>query len=317
LGFLAIGLSVGSFDFAAIQESKIPQNVVTAAAIAIILGLGVKLAAFMFHIWLPYVHGAAPTPISALLSPAMIGIGAYGIFRLVIEFLPNVYSELAIWLHIWGLATMIYGGAMALMQDDVKRLLAYSSVSQMGYILFGIGSYSALGFAGAEFMYVTHGLGKALLFMTAGILIVQCGTRSMTKLGGLAGKMPITAVCGVIGALTIAGVPPTSGFMGEWTLFAGALDTAVKDNAATGSVLRYVTFGLGLVATVITMSYMIWMLKRVFFGKLPEHLSHVKEASWYMTAPMMVLAGFTIIVGIYPDIFFEDIIPYMKGVLGV
>lgn len=316
LGFLAIGLSVGSFDFAAIEESKIPPDVVAVAAVAIILGLGVKLAAFMFHIWLPYVHGAAPTPISALLSPAMIGIGAYGIFRLVIEFLPNVYSELAIWLHIWGLATMIYGGAMALMQDDVKRLLAYSSVSQMGYILFGIGSYSTLGLAGAEFMYVTHGLGKALLFMTAGILIVQCGTRSMTKLGGLAGKMPITAVCAVIGALTIAGVPPTSGFMGEWTLFAGALDTAVKDNAATGSVLRYVTFGLGLVATVITMSYMLWMLKRVFFGKLPEHLSHVKEASWYMTAPMMVLAGFTIIVGIYPDIFFEDIIPYMKGVLG-
>jgi NADH-quinone oxidoreductase subunit M len=317
LGFLTIGLSVGSFDFAAIQESKIPQDVVMLAAVAIILGLGVKLAAFMFHIWLPYVHGAAPTPISALLSPAMIGIGAYGIFRLVIEFLPNVYSELAIWLHIWGLATMIYGGAMALMQDDVKRLLAYSSVSQMGYILFGIGSYSTLGLAGAEFMYVTHGLGKALLFMTAGILIVQCGTRSLTKLGGLASKMPITAVCGVIGALTISGVPPTSGFMGEWTLFAGSLDTAVKENAATGSVLRYVIFGLGLVATVITMSYMLWMLKRVFFGKLPEHLSHVKEASWYMTAPMMVLAGFTIVVGIYPDIFFEDIIPYMKGVLGV
>lgn len=316
LGFLAIGLSVGSFDFAAIQESKIPPDIVTIAAVAIILGLGVKLAAFMFHIWLPYVHGAAPTPISALLSPAMIGIGAYGIFRLVVEFLPNTFSELAIWLHIWGLATMIYGGAMALMQDDIKRLLAYSSVSQMGYILFGIGSYSTLGLAGAEFMYVTHGLGKALLFMTAGILIVQCGTRSLTKLGGLAGKMPITAVCAVIGALTIAGVPPTSGFMGEWTLFAGALDTAIKENAENGEILRYVVFGLGLVATVLTMSYMLWMLKRVFFGKLPEHLSNVKEASWYMTAPMMVIAGFTIVVGIYPDIFFDKIIPYMRGVLG-
>jgi NADH-quinone oxidoreductase subunit M len=186
----------------------------------------------------------------------------------------------------------------------------------MGYILFGIGSYSTLGLAGAEFMYVTHGLGKALLFMTAGILIVQCGTRSLTKLGGLAGKMPITAVCAVIGVLTIAGVPPTSGFMGEWTLFAGALDTAIKENAADGAILRYVVFGLGLVATVLTMSYLLWMLKRVFFGKLPEHLSHVKEASWYMTAPMMVVAGFTIVVGIYPDIFFDKIIPYMRGVLG-
>lgn len=317
LGFLTIGLNVGSFDFAAIDESKIPQDVLMLAAVAIVLGLSVKLAAFMFHIWLPYVHGAAPTPISALLSPAMIGIGAYGIFRLIIEFLPSAYADLAIWLHIWGLCTMIYGGAMALMQDDVKRLLAYSSVSQMGYILFGIGSYSTLGLTGAEFMYVTHGLGKALLFMTAGILITQCGTRSLSKLGGLAGKMPITAVCAVIGALTIAGVPPTSGFMGEWTLFAGALDTAINANAESGDILRYVIFGLGLVATVLTMSYMLWMLKRIFFGKMPEHLSQVKEASWYMTAPMMVLAGFTIVLGLYPDIFFDKILPYMQGVLGV
>jgi len=313
LGFLTIGLSVGSFDFADIQESAIPEDVVLLAAVAIIIGLGVKLAAFVFHIWLPYAHGAAPTPISALLSPAMIGIGAYGIFRLIIEFLPMQYADLAIWLHIWGLVTMLYGGAMALMQDDIKRLFAYSSISQMGYLLFGIGSLSTLGLAGAEMMYVTHGLGKGILFMTAGILIVNVGTRKLSQLGGLAGKMPITAVCAVIGALTIMGVPPTSGFMGEWTLFYGALETAIEQ----GSQLRMVTFGLGLVSTVLTMSYILWMLKRVFFGKLPENLSNVKEASWYMLGPMMVLSGFTIVLGIYPDIFFDKIIPYMNGVLGV
>jgi NADH-quinone oxidoreductase subunit M len=109
------------------------------------------------------------------------------------------------------------------------------------------------------------------------------------------------------------GVPPTSGFMGEWTLFAGALQTAIHD----GSTVRAVTFGLGLVATALTMSYILWMLKRVFFGKLPQNLENVKEGSWYMTAPMMVLAGFTIVLGIYPDIFFKTIIPYMNGVLGV
>lgn len=313
LGFLMIGLSIGSFDFVDIKESEIPQNVLMLSAIAISIGLGVKLAVFMFHIWLPWVHGSAPTPISALLSPAMIGIGAYGLFRLIVEFLPNTFVELSIWFHIWGIVTMIYGGAMALMQDDLKRLLAYSSISQMGYILFGIGSMSVLGLSGAEMMYVTHALGKGILFMMAGIVIVKVGTRSISKLGGLAGKMPITAVCAVIGALTIMGVPPTSGFMGEWTLFYGALETAIED----GSTVRAVTFGLGLVATVLTMSYMLWMLKRVFFGKTPEHLENVKEGSWYMTAPMMVLAGFTIVVGIYPDIFFKTIIPYMNGVLGV
>jgi NADH-quinone oxidoreductase subunit M len=313
LGFLTIGLSIGSFDFVDIRESEIPKDVVLLAAVAIIIGLGVKLAAFLFHIWLPYAHAAAPTPISALLSPAMIGIGAYGIFRLIIEFLPMQYAELSIWLQVWGVATMIYGGAMALMQDDIKRLFAYSSISQMGYILFGIGSFSVLGFAGAEMMYVTHGLGKGLLFMMAGILIVNVGTRSIQKLGGLASKMPITATCAVIGALTIMGVPPTSGFMGEWTLFYGALETALEED----SPLRMVLFGLGLVSTVLTMSYILWMLKRVFFGKLPENLTNVKDGSWYMTAPMMVLAGFTIVLGIYPDIFFEKIIPYMNGVLGV
>ncbi len=313
LGFLMIGLSIGSFDFADIKESEIPPDIVMISAVAIAVGLGVKLAVFMFHVWLPYVHGSAPTPISALLSPAMIGIGAYGIFRLIVEFLPATFAELSIWFHIWGLVTMIYGGAMALMQDDLKRLLAYSSISQMGYLLFGIGSFSVMGLAGAEMMYITHGIGKGILFMMAGIIIVKVGTRSISKLGGLAGKMPITATCAVIGALTIMGVPPTSGFMGEWILFYGALETAIEE----GSTLRAVTFGLGLVATALTMAYMLWMLKRVFFGKTPEHLEKVKEGSWYMTAPMMVLAGFTIVIGIYPDIFLETIMPYMNGVLGV
>ena len=313
LGFLMIGLTIGSFDFADIKESEIPQDVVMISAIAIAIGLGVKLAVFMFHVWLPYVHGSAPTPISALLSPAMIGIGEYGVFSLIVEFLPSTFAELSIWFHIWGLVTMIYGGAMALMQDDIKRLLAYSSISQMGYLLFGIGSMSTMGLAGAEMMYITHGLGKGILFMMAGIIIVKVGTRSISKLGGLAGKMPITAVCAVIGALTIMGVPPTSGFMGEWILFYGALETAIEE----GSTVRAVTFGLGLVATALTMSYMLWMLKRIFFGKTPEHLEKVKEGSWYMTAPMMVLAGFTIVLGIYPDIFLNTIMPYMNGVLGV
>ncbi|MDI1495103.1 MAG: Proton-translocating NADH-quinone oxidoreductase, chain M [Cenarchaeum symbiont of Oopsacas minuta] len=312
LGFLAIGLSLGSFDYIDIASAELTGDIMLFAAVAILIGLGVKLAAFMFHVWLPWVHGAAPTPISALLSPVMIGIGAYGIFRLVIEFMPIQYEQLAIWLHVWGLVTMIYGGAMALMQDDIKRLFAYSSISQMGYLLFGIGSYSATGLAGAEMMYVTHALGKGLLFMTAGILIVNVGTRSLSKLGGLAGKMPITAVCAVIGAMTIMGVPPTSGFMGEWIVFYGALETAIEE----GSTLRMVTFGLGMLATALTMAYMLWMLKRVFFGKLPENLSHAKDGSWYMLVPMMILAGFTIVLGIYPDIFLEGITGYMNGVLG-
>jgi NADH-quinone oxidoreductase subunit M len=313
LGFLSIGLSVGSFNYADIKSHGIPPHVLGLAAVAIIVGLAVKMAAFVVHMWLPHVYRASPTPLNALSSGAMLGVGAYGFFRLIIMLMPGQYEHLALALNVWGLVTMIYGGVMALVQDDIRKLFAYSSISQMGYIMFGIGSASVLGLSGSEMMFVSHSLGKVILFMMVGAIILQVGTRSITKMGGLAGKMPITAVCAMIGALTLMGVPPTSGFMAEWTMFFGALQTAIQQ----GSMIRMVTFGLGLVATVITMAYILWMIKRVFFGKLPETLEKTKEANWYVTGPMMVLAGFSVVIGIYPDIFFNQIIPFMKGLVGV
>jgi NADH-quinone oxidoreductase subunit M len=313
LGFLAIGLNVGSFNYADIREHAIPQRILTLAAIGIIMGLGVKMAAFVVHIWLPHMYRAAPTPLNALSSGAMLGVGAYGFFRLLATLLPGEYGHFALFLNIWGVGTMIYGGVMALTQDDIKKFFAYSSISQMGYILFGIGSASALGLSGSEMMFISHSIGKVILFMMVGAIILQVGTRSITKMGGLAGKMPITATCAMIGVLTIMGVPPTSGFMAEWTIFNGALQTAIQE----GSTIRMVSFALGLIATVITMAYSLWMIKRVFFGKLPQHLENTKEANWYVTGPMMVLAGFTMVIGIYPDIFFNQIIPFMKGLVGV
>ncbi|MDE1842279.1 MAG: NADH-quinone oxidoreductase subunit M [Thaumarchaeota archaeon] len=313
LGFLSIGLSVGSFNYSDIKTHGIPPHVLGLAAVAIIVGLTVKMASFVVHMWLPHVYKASPTPLNALSSGAMLGVGAYGFFRLIVMLMPGQYEHFALALNIWGLATMIYGGIMALVQDDIRKLFAYSSISQMGYILFGIGSASALGLSGSEMLFISHSLGKVILFMMAGAIILQVGTRSITQMGGLAGKMPITAVCSMIGALTLMGVPPTSGFMSEWTMFYGALQTAIQQ----GSMIRMITFGLGLVATVITMAYILWMIKRVFFGKLPEHLENTKEANWYVTGPMMVLAGFSVVIGIYPDIFFNQIIPFMKGLVGV
>jgi NADH-quinone oxidoreductase subunit M len=312
LGLIAMGLSAGSFDMADIIESSIPANLLPLIAAGIIIGLAVKLAIFLVHIWLPYAHAEAPTPISALLSPAMIGIGGYALMRLLMVLMPNTYQETSLYLSIWAFITMAYGGAMALMQDDVKRLLAYSSISQMGYFLFGFASLNAIGVTGSVLLYVSHGTGKALLFMMAGILILQVGTRSFSKLGGLAGKLPITATTAMIGALAIMGIPPTNGFMAEWMLFFGALQTAL----AEGSMLRIIVFGLALATTVLTAAYILWMIKRIFFGKLPEGLEKVKEGSLYMTAPMMMLALLTIVIGIYPEIFTSTIIPFMQSILG-
>ncbi len=308
LGLLAMGFFAGGFDFDTIRANagNIPAQWLPLIVFALVIGLGVKLAAFLLHIWLPYAHAEAPTPVSALLSPAMIGIGAYGLLRLWMELLAGSYEEYSLYINMWGLATMIYGGAMALMQDDIKKVLAYSSISQMGYILFGLGSESILGITGGTMMYVTHGLGKAILFMMAGSIILQTGTRSMSKLGGLAGKMPYTAVIAMIGALTIIGIPPTSGFMGEWILFNGVLQTATADM----DPLRTTMFALGILATVLSSAYILWMYKRIFFGKIPEQLSHVRDSNRYITATMAVFAAMTLIIGVYPDLFLNPITNY-------
>ena len=312
LSLLAMGFFAGGFDYATIKEnvSKIPVGWLPLIVFGIVAGLGVKLAAFLLHIWLPYAHAEAPTPISALLSPAMIGIGAYGLLRLWMELLTGSYEQYSLYINMWGLATMIYGGAMALMQDDIKKVLAYSSISQMGYILFGLGSESILGISGATMFYVTHGLGKAVLFMMAGSIILQTGTRSMSKLGGLGGKMPYTAVIAMIGALTIMGIPPTSGFMAEWTMFGGVMQTASHDG---GDQFRVVLFAFGIMSTILTSAYILWMIKRIFFGKIPEEMAHVKEASPYITATMAVFAALTLAIGVYPDAFFNPISGYVQG----
>jgi proton-translocating NADH-quinone oxidoreductase chain M len=315
LGLLAMGFFAGGFDFDTIRAnaSNIPAQWLPLIVFALVMGLGVKLAAFMLHIWLPYAHAEAPTPVSALLSPAMIGIGAYGLLRLWMELLTGTgsYEQYSLYIGMWGLATMIYGGAMALMQDDIKRVLAYSSISQMGYILFGLGSESILGITGGTMMYITHGLGKAILFMMAGSIILQTGTRSMAKLGGLAGKMPYTAVIAMIGALTIIGIPPTSGFMAEWILFNGVLQTATAEM----DPLRTTMFALGILTTVLSSAYILWMYKRIFFGKIPEHLAHVRDPNWYITATMGVLAALTLIIGVYPDLFLNPITDYYSDVM--
>jgi NADH-quinone oxidoreductase subunit M len=310
LGLLAMGFFAGGFDYDTVREnaSKIPAQWLVLIVFALVIGLGVKLAAFLLHIWLPYAHSEAPTPVSALLSPAMIGIGAYALIRLWLELLVGSYSQYSIYINLWGLATMIYGGAMAMMQDDIKRVLAYSSISQMGYILFGIGSDSTLGITGATLMYVSHGLGKAILFMMAGAIILQTGTRTMSKLGGLAGRMPYTAVIAMIGALTIMGIPPTSGFMAEWILFSGVLQSGV----ANSDTLRIVAFGLGILATVLTAAYILWMYKRIFFGKIPEQYTKIKDPNRYVIVTMAALAAITLILGVYPNPLLNPVADYIQ-----
>lgn len=313
LGLMAMGFLSGGFDYDVVKAnvSQIPAAWIAVIVSALIIGFAVKLGAFLVHVWLPDTYTDAPTPITVLISSAMTGIGAYGLIRIWIDLLsgPGNYSDYAIYINIWGLITMIYGGAMALMQKDIKRVLAYSSISSMGYLLFGIGSESVLGISGAIFMYVTHALGKGLLFMMAGAIILQTGTRNMDKLGGLGGKMPYTAVFAMIGGLTIIGVPITSGFMSEWVLFNGALQNAVVD----WSSLKAVSFALAISATILTSAYILWMYKRIFYGVVPETLKNVRDSSKYVLVTMGILASLTLILGLYPDLLYKPIIGYVEN----
>jgi len=312
LGLLAIGFFTGGFDYDIIKANafKIPLNWVSLIIFSILIGFGIKLGLLFLHIWLPDTYTLSPTPISVLISSAMTGIGAYGIIRVWLDLLSIHYAGYGIYLELWAVATMVFGGAMALMQNDMKKVLAYSSISSMGYILFGIGSESVLGVSGAILLFVTHGLGKALLFMSSGSLIMQTGTSNMNNLGGLSGKMPYTAVLTMIGALTIMGVPITSGFMAEWVLFNGSLQGAIVNHWDS---VKVIAFAIAMLTTALTSAYILWLYKRVFFGIVPETLKNVKDASGYVIITMGILAAFTLILGIYPDLFYKSIINYVEN----
>jgi len=297
-GILTLWVVSGTFDLSVLASTVIPQSYRSWITIMILMGLLVKMAAFGVHIWLPHAHAEAPTPISALLSPAMIGIGGYAIVRILMTISPELIGAISFQLSIWALITMVYGALMALVQDDIKRLMAYSSISQMGYILLGIASVQIQGVSGSMFHYLSHGMGKGILFMVAGIIITQVhGTRSISKLGGLARKMPITATAALIGFLTILGVPPTSGFISEFLIFFGFINSAMHP-----LILQKVIVAIGaIVSTALTAGYTLWTMKRIFFGSLPAEMAQVAEAPSTMTVPLIVLAATVIFLGILPD----------------
>jgi len=236
-----------------------------------------------------------------LLSPAMIGIGAYILIRMLTIFLPGSYVAISFGIAIWGLVTMFYGGIMALAQDDIKRLFAYSSISQMGYIIFGFATATQLGVGGSVFQFVSHGTAKSVLFMVAGLIIVQAGgLRSIKGMGGLASKLPVTAVCAAIGFLGLLGFPETNGFQSEWLIFGGGLQLGSQ----TGSLANWwliITF-LAVLSTIVTASYALWTMKRVFFGELPQTLTTIKEGSAYMLGPIIFLAALTVLLGVLPGL---------------
>jgi NADH-quinone oxidoreductase subunit M len=224
------------------------------AFLLILIGSLIKMAALGVHMWLPYVHAEAPTPLSALLSPVLVGIGGYLIASVAMYVKPN--DEWVKWLVYYAIATAIYGGLMAFLQKDIKRLFAYSTVSQMGYLLLGVALFNPHGYTAAALLYLSHGLGKAVLFMTAGYFIMHLHTRDIEKMGGLYGWRPELAGAAIVGFLNLAGIL-TVGMVSEIVLTVAYAKYFAQD------YMYYIPYAVVLLITGI---YAFNTIRVVFFG---------------------------------------------------
>ena len=266
------------------------------AALLILCGLATKLAVIPLHVWMPWVHAEHPTCIAGLLA-IYANIAAYVAVRVLILPLPELMSAFTLPLMILALATMIYGALLTLAQTDAKRFCACSTISQISYSVFGIAVVTAVGVTGGLFYFLSHILGKAILFSAAGILVYTVETRDMRKMGGLWAKMPFTAVLWIVAALILSAMPPLSGFVGKWLLFVGAFDRMKE------SPFGIILVVLAVLSTLLTLVYTFLAAVRIFFGPLKPGLEAptVKDPPLTMSLPLALLALAALAMGLYPD----------------
>lgn len=271
----------------------IPPRTALLAVALLVIGFGTKAGFAPFHPWLPDAHAEAPTPVSVLLSGVMIKVALYALARTVCIFFPGI-PQLTVFAVALGAFTMVLGVVLALVQDDLKRLLAYSSVSQMGYVLAGVGLGTYLGYYGGFFHLLNHAIFKALLFMSVGAVLYATGARKVSELGGLARRMPVTSTCFLVGSLAIAGFPPFNGFMSKLTVYL----------ALAGSGLWWAVV-VAVLASILTMVALIRPAFRVFWAAPPadaEQLVHVREVPITVWAPMVILALACLVLGVAPQV---------------
>ncbi|MFA5032919.1 MAG: proton-conducting transporter membrane subunit [bacterium] len=255
------------------------NSMVRFVSVLFIFGFGVKAAIVPFHAWLPDAHPSAPAPISSMLSGVLIKVlGIYALTRVLYSVLGITFVIQNVLLTL-GAISMVAGALLALPQIDFKRMLAYSSISQVGYIILGIASGNFIGITGGLFHLVNHGVFKSLLFMDAGSVEFATKTRKLNELGGISEKMPITHGSFLTGALSIVGMPPFNGFWSKLLIIIG-----LAQSNHTGLAL------LAICIAVVTLAYYLKIERSVFWGKLKEGLEFVKEAPFSMAFSMIMLA---------------------------
>jgi NADH-quinone oxidoreductase subunit M len=276
----------------------------TVMFVFLFIGFAIKIPVFPFHTWLPDAHVEAPTPISMILAGVLLKMGAYGLFRISYPILPEAGHMFAYSLAILGVINIIYGALCAMAQTDFKRLVAYSSISHMGYVLLGMAIMTPAGFQGAMFQVIAHGISSPMCFFLVGVIYDRAHHREINRFGGLWLSMPVYGSLATVGFFASLGLPGLCGFIGEfWVLvatFSAPFDWAMH-------VAVVAAFGV-----VLTAAYILWMIQRVYLGKAkPEYAGfpEITAREVFILTPFAVLA---LALGILPE---QTLFKFMNGTL--
>ena len=291
-------------------------NPTLVAAFALMFtGFGVKSFIVPFHAPAADAYMSAPTSVSMLFSGMVNKAGVYGLIRVsFVIFRAMDQNALQILMVLLGTVTMFIGVTMALAQHDLKRLLAFHSISQIGYVITAVGLTTALGISGGLFHALNHTLFKGLLFLCAGAVFYATGTTNLDKLGGLSKKMPKTTICFLIGAFSISGLPPFNGFASKWMIYSAAWEKA----SLTGNFFYAIVTIAAVVVSVMTLASFIKVTQAVFFGQAPAALKDTKEVPFSMRLPMWIMSALCLFGGIFYELVYKYILrPATNAVLNV
>ena len=303
-GILILYFATGSLDMVNLANSNLTE-VLKSGALALtfvffFIGFAIKLPVFPFHTWLPDAHTDAPTAVSVILAGTLLKMGGYAMIRINVAMFPDEALKFAPVILVLAVINVIYGGAITLKQTDIKRLIAYSSISHMGFVLLGIFALSQISMVGASLQMVSHGVITGLLFAIVGVVMHNSHERSIPKLGGLANQMPRTAVIFILGGLGAMAVPPTSGFIAEVMVFLGSFSSGV-----VGGVQVFTLVCLS--GILLAAAYILWTIQRVFFGLPQPKFEGIHDADRVEQLFSIVFVGAMFVIGLYPR-FITDVL---------
>jgi len=272
--------------------SLLEGGLATLAFVFMFIGFAIKVPCWPFHTWLPDAHVEAPTPISMILAGVLLKMGGYGLIRIAYPFFPGVAMDLSTWVAAISVIAIVYGAFVAMGQTDFKRLIAYSSVSHMGFVTLGLASGTAEGINGAMYMMLAHGTISAMLFMIVGVIYDRAHHRDIDRFGGLAWTMPGYALAASFAFFASLGLPGMSGFIAEFTTFLGAFS----------GVDRWAAF-VALLGVVITAAYYLITLQKIYLGTTPEVYKdpkHYPDLTAREAAVLVPLGLITLYMGLLP-----------------